>query len=406
MLNRIRFLPLLYRRTILFVILLLGLGVIDGAHRRLSADSGTCNGQIITLPFTDVMGSVFFCQIAEIYFQGITSGTTPTTYSPNNTVTRDQMAAFLSRTLDTGLQRGSNRAALDQFWNTKPHYDQNLGTTTLGGDLIMTRSDGQDVWAADFTGSKVYRVHAVDGVLENTWTGATNAYGILCAMGRVFATGMNSPAGSLYMINPTEPGNVVKTVTTGLGQFPFSLAFDGNKIWTANSGSVSIITPGPTIPWSVTNVGGFGTVVGILYDGSNIWVTDSTVGSLKKLDSNGNVIQTVTVGSAPEFPVFDGKNIWVPNATSHSVTVVRASTGEVLATLTGNGLDQTRTAAFDGERVLITNYTGNTVSLWKASDLTPLGSFSTGVVSQPWGACSDGQSFWITLRGTGRLARF
>src|SRR5213592_1756222 len=103
------------------------------ASGRLHADSGMCGGQTITLPFTDVMGSIFFCSIAEIYFQGITVGTSPTTYSPSNNVTRDQMAAFLSRTLDTGLRRGSERAALDQFWTTTPHYDLSLGITNLAG---------------------------------------------------------------------------------------------------------------------------------------------------------------------------------------------------------------------------------------------------------------------------------
>ena len=54
----------------------------------------------------------------------------------------------------------------------------------------------------------------------------------------------------------------------------------------------------------------------------------------------------------------------------------------------------------------MTNNVGNTVSLWKAADLTPLGFFSTGPGSKPFGACSDGVNFWITLDGTGLLARF
>ena len=37
----------------------------------------------------------------------------------------------------------------------------------------------------------------------------------------------------------------------------------------------------------------------------------------------------------------------------HSVSVVRASNGAVLATLTGNGLSNPMVAAFDGQRVLV-----------------------------------------------------
>jgi hypothetical protein len=59
-----------------------------------------------TVPFTDVSSNIFFCQIAEAYFSGLTNGTTPTTYSPDDFVRRDQMAAFTTRTQDAALIRG------------------------------------------------------------------------------------------------------------------------------------------------------------------------------------------------------------------------------------------------------------------------------------------------------------
>ena len=114
----------------------------------------------------------------------------------------------------------------------------------------------------------------------------------------------------------------------------------------------------------------------------------------------------MTVGSVPNFPVFDGTNIWVPNSGDTTLTVVRATSGTVLATLTGNGMDAPITAAFDGQRVLVTNGVGNSVSLWKSADLTPLGSSLMGAGSHPTGACSDGVNFWITLQDTSLLARF
>jgi hypothetical protein len=67
---------------------------------RLQADTGSCGGITITLPFNDVMASPFFCQIAAAYFSGLTNGTTATTYSSTQTVTREQIAAFISRTMD------------------------------------------------------------------------------------------------------------------------------------------------------------------------------------------------------------------------------------------------------------------------------------------------------------------
>ena len=225
-------------------------------------------------------------------------------------------------------------------------------------------------------------------------------------MGRVFVTGDTVP-GQLYRIDPSQVAGAVETVASNLGTSPIGIAFDGSRIWTANASSVSIVTPGATIPWTVTTVTpGFVGLRGALYDGANVWVTDSSAGTLLKLNGTGAILQTVTVGSNPWFPVFDGTSIWVPNNGSNSISVVRASSGAVLATLTGNGLSGPAAAAFDGQRVLATNFNGNSVSLWKAADLTSAGSFATGAITFPEGACSDGVNFWIVLDGALKLARF
>jgi hypothetical protein len=355
-------------------------------------------------PFTDVSDASFCPFVLEIFTLGITTGTTPTTYDPTASVSRLQMAAFLSRTVDGVSKRGGPRATLNQFWTTEANAS--LALTTVGSGPAHVVSDGEDLWVANNNGNSVSRVHGSDGKLLETWTGATAAFGVLVAMGRVFATA-NSSNGMLFRIDPSQAAGAVTTVTSNLGNFPTGIAFDGSRIWTASqSGSVSIVTPGATLPWTVTTVTtGVSNPFGALYDGANVWVTDLTGASLLKLDSGGTILQTVPVGDSPQFPVFDGANIWVPNGNSNSVSVVRASNGAVLTTLTGNGLSVPGVAAFDGQRVLVTNEIGNRVSLWKSADLTPLGSFGTGSTS-PFGACSDGVYFWITLGAVGQLVRF
>ncbi|HEV8116906.1 MAG TPA: hypothetical protein VGQ32_00185, partial [Thermoanaerobaculia bacterium] len=333
----------------------------------------------------------------EIFTLGITTGTTATTYSPGDSVTRLQMAAFLSRSVDGVLKRGNRRAALEQFWT--PQNPFGLGLTPLAASPNMVQSDGGDLWVAG--GGTIARVRGTDGKILETWTGATSAFGVLAAAGQIFVTGDTAP-GMLYAINPSQPAGGVTTISASLGNFPIGIAFDGGRIWTANgSGSVSIVS---FLLTTVTT--GFSSPNGILYDGTNMWVTDITPGTLLKLDAAGAILKTVTVGNSPRFPVFDGTNIWVPNATSNSISVVRASSGVVLSTLTGNGQNEPNAAAFDGGRVLVTNVTGSTVSLWKAADLSPLGSFSTGGASLPYGACSDGTNFWITLQNSSQLAKF
>ena len=356
-------------------------------------------------PFTDVAADAFCPFVLEIFTLGITTGTSPTTYDPSSNVNRLQMAAFLSRSVDAGLKRGSRRAALGQFWT--PQNGDVLGLTTVGFAPRLPKSDGLDVWVPNNGGPTVSRVRGADGRLLETWTGAGGAYDVLVAMGRIFVAGATTP-GSLYRIDPTQPAGAVTTIASDLGDSSIGIAFDGSRIWTANNASsVSIVTPGATIPWTVTTVTtGFTTPWGILYDGANIWITEHSANTLRKLDSSGAILQTVTFGGFPEYPAFDGANIWVPISGLDLVKVIRASTGAVLQTLTGNGVDICLSAAFDGQRVLVTNFSGS-VSLWKAADLTPIGSFPTGAGTVPFGACSDGNYFWITLNNPGnQLLRF
>jgi hypothetical protein len=356
-------------------------------------------------PFTDVAADSFCPFVLEVFTLGITTGTTATTYDPTSNVGRLQMAAFLSRGVDGVLKRGGRRAALRQFWTIQG--TPALGLTTVGTEPQGVESDGADIWVPNYADDTVSRVRGSDGKRLETWTGATFPQTALSAMSRVFVTGNDTP-GRLYRIDPSQAAGVVTTVATNLGNLPLGIAFDGARIWTTNSGnpsSVSIVTPGATIPWTVTNVAGFSAPGGILYDGADIWVTEFNTRLLKKLNASGAVLQTVTVGNAPFSPVFDGTNIWVPNVNSASVSVVRASTGAVLATLTGNGMLNPGSAAFDGQRVLITDQ-NDRVSLWKAADLTAIGFFSTGAGSVPLFACSDGVNFWIALSGSSQVARF
>jgi hypothetical protein len=397
------------KRAALLVVVVLALTV---ASTQMRADTGACGGASLTLPFTDLPASnPFFCAIASAYFSGLTNGTSATTYSPSSDVTREQMAAFVSRTLDQSLKRGGNRAALNQWWTQAAIPSTAL--TPVGNFPQAVQPDGADLWVANFGGT-VSRVRASDGRLLETWTGAAIAKGVLVARGRIFVTGSTFP-GKLYSIDPTQPPGPVTLVTDELGDRPLGIAYDGSKIWTANgSGSVStfrFVCAGSCVTTLTT---GFSVPEGILYDGSNIWVTDPGDHTIKKLNADGSIALNISTGNNPGYPIFDGANIWVPNAGSNSLTVVRVkdavgnplATPFMLATLTGNGLNTPRSAAFDGQRILVTNISGDSVSLWKATDLTPLGSVQTGTSSSPFIACSDGVNFWITLFDAHRLARF
>ncbi len=63
--------------------------------RTWRALGGACDGS--ATPFTDIAGSFAAADIACIYNLDITTGTSATKYSPNRSVTREQVAAFVAR---------------------------------------------------------------------------------------------------------------------------------------------------------------------------------------------------------------------------------------------------------------------------------------------------------------------
>ena len=390
-------------KKILIIPLALAAALAGGAVRIVQDQCG---------PFTDVTPA--FCPyVLELYYLGVTVGTSATTFSPDDPLTRGQGAVFAAKGLNQSLARSSRRAALGQWWTTTPHWDIGLGITTVDNDPEGVAADGQDVWVANEPSGTVSRVRASDGKLLETWTDARGASGVLVAMGRVFVSGLDSPHGWLYMIDPSQPAGSVAVVSDGLPPSPLSLAFDGSRIWTANlAGSVSIVTPASSPPWSVTTVtAGFGLTGFALFDGSKVWVTDLAAEALLRLDSSGSIIQTVPVGGQAGFPVYDGANLWVPVPASDSIAVVQASTGTVLATLTGNGLSGPSVAGFDGQRILITNRghvrgDPQSVSLFHAADLSGFGSAPAPGFAI-FGVCSDGLDFWLTSEtAPGHLLRF
>jgi S-layer homology domain len=364
-------------------------------------------------PFTDVSPAI--CPyVLEMYYLGITAGTSPTTYSPDNPVTRGQTAVFVSKGVNQAIARSSRRAALGQWWTTTPAYGAGLGFTPIDIYVGQPCADGADIWVPSEQ-SGVSRIRASDGTLLGTWTPG-GALSVLCAMGKVFFA--RAAFNSLYMIDPSGPPGAATLLTDQLGRGPRSLAFDGSRIWTANPvglcacepyppGSISIITPGS---WAVETID-LGNLypMSILFDGTNVWAAAGS--SLLRFDSSGTITQTVPVGGFAGAPIFDGENIWVPTDAG-SVAVVRASSGNVLTTLTGNGLASATSAAFDGRRVLVLSLfgapTGGVASLWDAQSLVPIGNVTIEGFGGT-GAASDGIQFWLAVsdfQSTGGLGHF
>jgi hypothetical protein len=399
------------RRSLLRWVAALAFAACSNAHATV------CGASSYPFPFTDVGGVADgFCRgIVEAYVLGVTAGTTPTTFSPNNGVTRVQMTTFLQRSIDQGLRRSSRRMALGQWWTPKTGLALQRVRLDSPGLPSFCKADGEDIWVANGTG--IARIRASTGQTQADYVvsglGITDVKGMLVANGLVFAV---APGSSRFVVIELRvdavPSKQIR-LPEPVSYHPNSLAFDGDRIWTANyvDGSISIITgfldSGILIPPG-TVIGGFASPIDVIFDGSNIWVAEATANRIRKLNAMGAALQTVAVGASPAYMVYDGANIWVPNYLGDSLTVVRASTGEVIATISGdasNGLSKPVQVAFDGERILVTNQGNDSVTLFRAADLTLIGNVQLDSGAAPYGVCSDGINFWITLRGSGELLR-
>ena len=227
---------------------------------------GTCG------PFTDTAADAFCPFVLELFTLGITTGTTATTYDPSAGVSRLAMAAFLSRTVDAALKRGSKRAALDQFWSRlrsgpRPSARRRSGSgPTERTSGSPTRPTGP---SRENPGQRHEGPRHLDGRHQ-------------CARPSLWGREGNrqqfrQPRQALLHRPAPASREQSSTVATNLGNNAKGIAFDGTHVWTANNFSVSIVTPGDTIPWTVTTVTtGFGNMFGPIFDGTNIWVRTPT----------------------------------------------------------------------------------------------------------------------------------
>lgn len=354
-------------------------------------------------PFTDVLASDLFCPfILEAFNNGITSGTSTTTFSPNLAVPRNQMVVFVDRGVDTTLRRGAVRTAIGKTWlPTSPNGG--IGTDVAGGVRDMV-TDGTFLWIARSDG-KILKVNAADRRLQEMWTPQANLPKKLGIFGgQVWAV---DDQGGLQFFNPTLPAGTTTLVgPTGIppGNFP-ALAFDGTNLWLGNSGSPNLALVSPTtLVSTVTTLAA--NIDGLVWDGANMWVLLANA-TILKMAATANGTATTVETLALTGPVsdcrmvFDGSNIWIPSGggVTAFVQVVHPTTSSpsVLpsSVVYVNGVPNVSfpyVASFDGENVMIGGVSNGVAAVYKATTFALLGTFNTGAAGIR-GIASDGKSF-------------
>lgn len=256
--------------------------------------------------------------------------------------------------------------------------------------------DGANLWVGNLAGNTITKLRPSDGAILATYP-VPDPYVLAYDGANLWATDCNGH--NVTKIRPTD-GKI-------LGSFPVgscntALVFDGANIWVGAHNIVKLrASDGANLgSFDIGNTGQ-NPSQGIAFDGTNIWAANSGTNgapgnTVTKLNSNGQILGTFVVGSAPEAMAFDGAHIWVSNNNSGTVTEIDARSGATLGTFAAGVLPNG--IGFDGANIWVANSGSNTVTRLRVSEE------GAGPRSQtfPVGTCPingvafDGANVWVT----------
>ena len=200
--------------------------------------------------------------------------------------------------------------------------------------------------------------------------------------------------------------DLAKPATVAVGTQPNGVAFDGTNIWVTNSSANTVTRINPTtneVVGSPIAVGGGPGA--IAFDGTHMWIANSASNTVTRVNAATGVIvgSPIGVGNDPVAVVYDGTRIWVANVDSNSVTRINAATGAVIGAPVSAGASPSG-LAFDGELVWVTNSSADTVTRVDAATGV-VGGAPIAVGDGPAGIAFDGSSIWVSNFGSDNVTR-
>ncbi|MEI6209950.1 MAG: YncE family protein [Desulfuromonadales bacterium] len=161
--------------------------------------------------------------------------------------------------------------------------------------------------------------------------------------------------------------------------------------------------------WTCANTAVGRSPVGVIFDGTHIWVADETGEDIYKIQAaTGAVVAVYPGGHGAQYLAYDNvhNNVWVTNPGSNTVTVINATSGASLNYSSGNNPDG---IVFDGANMWVANYGPGTVTKIRASDGVILQTISVGVanVSHPRFLAYDNSAnrIWVTIGSDNKVKK-
>jgi YVTN family beta-propeller protein len=167
----------------------------------------------------------------------------------------------------------------------------------------------------------------------------------------------------------------------------------------AGPNTVGVIDAGQ--PGLSAVVTGVGRPNGIAYGAGAAWVTDSADNLLLRIDSAGQVIDRIPVGSGPAGVTVGDGEVWVANELDGTVSEVNPGAGTQVATIgVGIGPD---VIAFGYGSVWVANVTSDSLSRIGAATGQVVATIPLG--GAPAGVAVGAGAVWVTSPETGELLR-
>lgn len=257
--------------------------------------------------------------------------------------------------------------------------------------------------------------YALRAAVADSATTATNAVTLggqtLAQMDNRYAPAVFTNASSAARIaglrwnQPIQSGTTFSSGTLS----SFGIAFDGTNIWSPNDdGTLRKFRASDGELLGIYSVGS--DTYGVVSDGIHIWAAGWNVGKVRMFNAaDGAIIKDITVGGGTGKAnnlAFDGNQIWVTSPLTNSVTILNASNGNVVTTITNvpgaSGL------AFDGTSMWVTASNDNAVYKFNKNGTpgTPVSVVLPIINAQPQGLAFDGTNIWVAHDSVAAVSRF
>ena len=396
-------------------------------------------------PFTDVTASWQQQPVAWMVTESITTGTSPTTFSPDNTITRGQLASFLYRyqgsptvELDPASPRcappsdaltlrrvGEIRGAItpksvafsgvDRFFaqnmmyrHTITVYDRSLSLVGTISDRVVLSDFGVAgaTPGAEYSGAPVEAAFTSDGRFAYVSNyrmygpGYNNPGHDKCARG-------NWDTSFLYRINVAS---LKIDQVIGVGPIPKFVAVtpDDSKVLVTNwcGYDMSVIDTRSATEIARIPIGRYPRGIAVSSDSSKAYVavmgsTTIAIVDLQNLDAPVSYI--TDVGRTPRSLVLspDDRYLYASINLSGNVAKIDLASNEVVGSVATGSAARSLAISDDGTAVFVVNYRSNTFSKVRTSDMVVLQTIATP--ARPIGITYDPHAnrVWVsTYQGT------